>query len=92
MRTKNADNSVLDGIRVVSSLIFQRRLLISSDCENLIKEIHLYSWDIKKTQEQGKDIPLKTNDHAADSLRYAIMELADKSDIQNAFRNIGHNY
>lgn len=92
MKTKNANNSVLDGIRTVSSLIFQRRLLISDNCKNLIKEIHTYSWDTKKTETSGKDTPLKKDDHLCDAMRYAIMELAEKSDIQGAFKNIGHDY
>lgn len=63
MKTKNANNSVLDGIRTVSSLMFQRRLLVSDSCKNLIKEIHTYSWDTKKTETSGKDVPLKKDDH-----------------------------
>lgn len=30
--------------------------------------------------------------HNCDAMRYAIMELAEKSDIQGAFKNIGHSY
>lgn len=63
MKAKNADNNVVDGIRNMATYIGSRKLLISSECTNLIKEIHTYSWD-EKAQEHGEDKPIKRFDHA----------------------------
>lgn len=69
-----ADNAVLDGIRVVSSLFAQDRLRIHRSCVHLIREIAGYSWD-PKAQERGEDKPLKRDDHGPDALRYLVMGL-----------------
>ncbi|MGA5467837.1 PBSX family phage terminase large subunit [Streptomyces arboris] len=66
-----ADNSVLDGIRTVSSLLATGRLLIHRSCTELIKEIQSYAWD-SKAALLGEDKPLKLNDHGVDALRYAL--------------------
>lgn len=52
----------------VQSSTREPRLLISSKCVNLIKEIETYHWE--EGREQLKDVPHKTNDHALDALRY----------------------
>ena len=77
-KTKNADNDVIDGVREVSTLMGEGMLKVSTECENLINEIHLYSWDQRK-QEKGIDMPLKENDHALDALRYGCMYFKNKS-------------
>ena len=69
-----ADNSVLDGIRVVSSLLAatpRPKLLIHRSCKHLIDELSSYSWD-EKAQRKGEDKPIKINDHGADALRYGV--------------------
>lgn len=66
-----ADNSVLDGIRTVSSLMGADRLRVHESCRPLIMELAGYSWDDKAT-EKGEDKPMKVADHAVDALRYAI--------------------
>jgi PBSX family phage terminase large subunit len=66
-----ADNSVLDGIRTVSSLLATDRLRVHESCAPLIREMASYSWDDKAT-EKGEDKPLKVADHAVDALRYGI--------------------
>ncbi|MDC2953377.1 PBSX family phage terminase large subunit [Streptomyces gilvifuscus] len=66
-----ADNSVLDGIRTVSSLLATGRLLVHRSCTELIKEIQGYVWD-PKAALLGEDKPLKLNDHGVDALRYAL--------------------
>lgn len=66
-----ADNSVLDGIRTVSSLMAADRLRVHASCTPLVSELASYSWDDKAT-ELGQDKPLKVADHAADALRYGI--------------------
>jgi len=67
-----ANNSVLDGIRFVTSLLDNGTLKICSSCLNTIREFQSYVWDDKATLK-GEDKPMKTNDHNLDSLRYACM-------------------
>ena len=63
MKTKNANNEVLDGIRNVATLLSNGTIKISKECDNTIKEIHTYSWDTKSQERDGKDTILKINDH-----------------------------
>lgn len=88
MKAKNADNSVLDGIRTVATYFGSQKLFVSRECENLIKEIHTYSWDAK-AQAHGEDKPIKQFDHACDAMRYMIMRLKDKHAVKNMTRNMG---
>jgi PBSX family phage terminase large subunit len=66
-----ADNAVLDGIRLVASMLGSRRLLISRSCKALISEMSSYVWD-DKARLRGEDKPLKINDHGCDGLRYGL--------------------
>jgi len=61
---RKAKNAVLDGIRLVASLLQSGHLQVSDKCKDSIREFSLYSW-----QEQG-DRPIKENDHAMDDIRY----------------------
>ena len=88
MKTKNANNDVLDGIRTVATLFSQGKLYISKECTNLIQELHTYSWDSKK-QQLGIDSPCKVNDHACDALRYLVMETQRVHSMENVTRRIG---
>lgn len=88
MRSKKGNNEVLFGIRTVASLINERKLKVCERCTGLIHEIHTYSWDAK-AQARGVDTPKKVNDHAADSIRYALMWLQPKNKITKAGINIG---
>lgn len=88
MKTKNAKNDVLFGIRIVSTLFKQRKLKISTKCVKLLEEIHTYQWDTKK-QMQGLDCPLKRNDHCADAMRYVVLSFMRKNDISKAAINVG---
>lgn len=72
LRIKRADNAVLEGIQLVSSAIDAGVIMVHPRCQHLIDEIQGYSWDAK-AQERGEDKPVKTNDHACDALRYALM-------------------
>ena len=89
IKTKNADNDVMDGIRIVSSLIAERKIIVSSECEHLIEEMFLYSWDEKRLMKTGVDAPLKQNDHCEDSLRYGVLFFEDKSLKYNKTANMG---
>ena len=63
-RVKKAKNKVLPGIRLVSSLLQQEKILFSPDCKDAIREFGLYRW------EEFGDVPVKENDHAMDDVRY----------------------
>lgn len=67
----DAENEVIDGIRLVSKFLNNGTLKICRNCQELIKEIQGYVWD-PKCAKTGLDKPLKENDHACDCLRYAI--------------------
>ena len=71
MLTHRADNSVLDGIRQIDSLLNAGDLTIDPSCKHLQKEMGSYRWDNKAT-EKGTDAPIKENDDHVDALRYAV--------------------
>ena len=67
---RDGDNDVLNGIRVVSNLLGQKRLHINRDkCRGLIDELQSYRWD-EKASLVGNERPIKQQDHAPDALRY----------------------
>lgn len=66
-----ADNEVLYGIRLVTSLLNSGQLLVTDRCTGWLKEVTEYVWDTKAT-EKGEDAPLKKNDHSMDAARYAV--------------------
>ncbi|MCI0685853.1 MAG: terminase family protein, partial [Sporichthyaceae bacterium] len=66
-----ADNSVLDGIRTVSSLLASGRLRVHSLCTGWVEEVPGYSWDEDKALK-GEDAPVKAEDHSLDGGRYVI--------------------
>jgi PBSX family phage terminase large subunit len=67
----DADNSVLDGIRLVSSLLARKRLKAARGCQGWIDEIGGYSWD-DRAALLGVDKPVKADDHSLDGGRYAV--------------------
>ncbi|MFD3614440.1 PBSX family phage terminase large subunit [Streptomyces sp. NPDC058676] len=66
-----AENTVLDGIRTVASLLAADRLRIHRSCVGLIDELPGYSWD-DEAAEKGEDKPIKQDDHSCDALRYGV--------------------
>ncbi len=65
------DNEVLDGIRVVASLLATNRLKVHEKCTGFIDEVTGYAWDDEKL-EKGEEKPIKADDHSLDALRYAV--------------------
>lgn len=76
---RQADNSVLDGIRNVATHLSDGRLFVLRQCTNLIREFGAYVWDTK-AQERGEDKPVKAHDHALDALRYLIQTIFRRPD------------
>lgn len=71
VRTAKAANPVVDGIRVVDSLLTGGRLKIGDNCVQLINEIPGYRWD-STAAERGRDAPIKEKDDHVDALRYTV--------------------
>lgn len=69
-----ADNDVMDGIRKTSTLLQQGRIQVSTMCAAMIDEFGTYLWD-EKASLNGKEQPVKQNDHSMDALRYYINSL-----------------
>ncbi|NBB85372.1 MAG: PBSX family phage terminase large subunit [Bacteroidetes bacterium] len=68
---KEADNSVLDGIRFVASMLGSGRLTVNPQCKNTRREFGAYVWD-ERAQQKGEDKPAKEYDHCMDALRYPL--------------------
>lgn len=64
----DANNSVLDGIRLTGSLLLAGRILFDASCENTFDEFGSYCWDEKKET----DAVVKESDHAMDMIRYFV--------------------
>lgn len=72
--TLDADNSVIDGISDVCSMLGAGNLAYMARCKNSIAEFGAYLWD-SKAVERGEDAPLKQSDHAMDATRYMVRTL-----------------
>lgn len=66
---KPADNEVIDGIRIVSTLLAKQNIRINRKCKGLIAEMQSYVWD-DKAAERGEEKPVKQRDHGPDAVRY----------------------
>lgn len=73
-KIKKANNSVLDGIRLVATLLNELKLYFDISCTNTVKEFGSYVWD-RKASEHGEDKPVKEHDHAMDAIRYFCMTI-----------------
>lgn len=67
-----AHNSVVDGIRLLGSLLQLGLLRVHESCEGWREEIPGYTWDPKASLEKGTDEPIKLDDHSLDGGRYGI--------------------
>lgn len=64
----DANNSVLDGIRLTGTLLQAGRLKIHRSCKGFLKEVAQYCWDT----EAPEDAVIKEFDHAMDETRYFV--------------------
>jgi hypothetical protein len=63
---RKAQNEVLNGIRLVATLLQEGVLQFTPECKDTIREFSLYRWE-----ENGEtDRVCKENDHAMDDIRY----------------------
>ena len=65
---RTAKNEVIDGIRNTASAMSQGLIKIDDTCTESIKELQMYSWNEKATE----DTPLKEYDHHCDRRRYFV--------------------
>lgn len=70
-QVRDADNNVINGIRLVAKFLNTGRFFIDRSCMDTRKEFASYVWD-EKAQEKGEDKPVKQSDHAMDRNRYFI--------------------
>lgn len=77
-RIINAKNDVLEGINMVSSLLYMKAIKVDKSCVNFRREIESYVWD-QKAKERGEEKPVKQNDHAMDALRYLVFTRTNRS-------------
>jgi PBSX family phage terminase large subunit len=68
----NADNAVLDGIRMTSNMLARKKVKVHRHkCPRLIEELPAYAWD-EKAALRGEEKPIKEHDHGPDAIRYCI--------------------
>ncbi|MBQ8539002.1 MAG: PBSX family phage terminase large subunit [Ruminococcus sp.] len=63
-----AINSVVDGIRMVSSALKEGRIAVCNSCKDSMREFSLYRWN----ENARNDTVVKENDHAMDDIRYFV--------------------
>ena len=65
---RDADNSVLDGIRLTATLLQSGHLYFHESCQNTIEEFGAYIWD----EDSSEDEVIEEYDHAMDAMRYFV--------------------
>ena len=83
----DAKNSVIDGIRDVSSALKMKQILVDCSCKNLIREFFSYVWD-EKAAAKGEDKPIKVDDHAMDALRYGWQHTKRVGNVKTKPKNL----
>ncbi len=67
-------DDVKTGIDVIKTRLHEERLWIYDNCVNLQREFKTYRWKPQtRTDDDGKPVPVKRNDHLLDALRYVAM-------------------
>lgn len=84
-------DSVKSGIQKVRELLVAGKLKVNKRCVNLIAEFEMYSYDDEDAERNEKEKPIKSNDHALDALRYAIMMVDAKYSPQRVEQRILEN-
>lgn len=71
---RQAENDVLNGIRVTACLLSAGKMQIDRSCKDSLREFGSYRWDEKKHY----DAVLKEHDHAMDDTRYFAATVLSK--------------
>ena len=85
-QVRDADNEVLDGIRVQSRMLQSGEYAIKKHHSNrdCINEYYGYVWD-EKAAKRGEDKPLKEGDHSKDEERYLLFSEFGKDALNLGF-------
>jgi len=78
--------SVKNGIDKIHLLFKMGKLHIHSSCTNLIWELENYRYADRKENHNEDENPIKENDHAIDSMRYALSTNKADNVISSALR------
>ena len=84
LNVRDVSKDIEAGISAVQELLKTNRLHIHSSCVNLINEFETYRYPDKKPDMNEKETPIKENDHALDSIRYALYMQATTNVRQSA--------
>lgn len=76
-RVKDAENDVLNGIRLVSTMLGRLKLRINRRCKKTTEEMRSYVWDYKASLH-GEERPVKERDHCPDALRYIVKTIVKR--------------
>jgi PBSX family phage terminase large subunit len=68
---KQANNDVLNGIRLMRTMLALGRIVYAASCKHAIGEFGMYAWD-EKAAARGEDAPVKESDHCMDADRYFV--------------------
>lgn len=66
-----ADNTALDGIQTIPSLLAQDKLIVTDRCLLFRAKVSKYEWDSDAAKD-GKDEVVKKDDHTMNGGRYAV--------------------
>lgn len=70
-RVKDANDDLVDGIRLTATMISRRLLKVHRGCSHIREEITDYVWD-EKAAQKGEEKPLKLKDSTPNALRYYV--------------------
>lgn len=87
IKTRDAKNDVLDGIRVLSNMLMDKRYFVNKSCINHRKEFSAYVWD-EKSQVLGVDKPTKQSDHSMDAARYFVYTIIGKELVAVSLKSL----
>lgn len=85
-RVINADNDVLEGIRMTAAVMNLGAAKFDKSMKKLRSELETYVWD-QKAKDRGEEKPLKQNDHAMDAMRYMIKTRTNRSRMDRMVRD-----
>ena len=83
----DANNDVLEGIKVTSKFITQKNLLMHRSCKTLIDCMQSYCWDAKAA-DKGLDKPLKEREHILDATRYLCYSAFPRGEFGHPDENL----
>lgn len=86
----DANNDVIEGIKVTSKFISGKNLVVHKSCTVLHEVLQTYAWD-PKAADRGEDKPLKVREHIADALRYACYTAFPQAEFSHPDEHLTHD-